>query len=83
MPAHESDLLLNELFAHAEPPEFGYSHSWRVGDTLVWDNCPSIHLAMGGYDSSTPRLMYRVQVLGDEARYRGRNRDSADGTFSE
>ena len=69
----ESDELLAFLFDHAEQPEFAYAHKWRVGDTLMWDNCASIHLATGGYDSSTPRLMHRVQVLGDEALYRQRN----------
>ena len=73
LPKAESDELLDFLFAHVEKPEFGYSHKWRVGDTLVWDNCASIHLATGGYDSSTPRLMHRVQVLGDEDRYRQHN----------
>ena len=71
----ESDELLNFLIAHAERPEFAYSHKWRVGDTLVWDNCASIHLATGGYDSSTPRLMHRVQVLGNEGLYRQHNKE--------
>lgn len=69
----ESDALLGFLFDHVEKTEFEYRHKWRVGDTLVWDNCASIHLATGGYDTSTPRLMHRVQVLGDEQRYRSSN----------
>ena len=73
MPKKESDELLAFLFDHAEKAAFGYVHKWRVGDTLVWDNCASIHLATGGYDPSTPRLMHRVQVLGNEALYRQRN----------
>ena len=75
LPQDESDELLEFLFAHAEKPEFAYSHPWRVGDTLVWDNCASIHMATGGYDSSTPRLMHRVQVLGNEDLYRQKNRE--------
>ena len=71
----ESDELLNFLFDHAEDPRFAYAHKWQVGDTLIWDNCASIHLATGGYDASTPRLMHRVQVLGDEALYRQHNKD--------
>lgn len=71
----ESDELLDFLFDHIEKPDYEYRHKWRVGDTLVWDNCASIHLATGGYDASTPRLMHRVQVLGDEKLYRERNGD--------
>ena len=73
MPRSESDALLEFLYDHCEKTEFGYQHKWRTGDTLVWDNCASIHLATGGYDSSTPRLMHRVQVLGNEPLYRERN----------
>ena len=76
----ESDELLNFLFDHSEGAKFGYAHKWRAGDTLVWDNCASIHLATGGYDSSTPRVMHRVQVLGNEALYRQRN-PSMGGRF--
>lgn len=74
-PKAESDELLDFLFDHAEQAEFAYSHQWRVGDTLIWDNCASIHLATGGYDASTPRLMHRVQVLGNESLYREKNRE--------
>ena len=75
LPKAESDELLDFLFAHVEKTDFEYRHKWRVGDTLVWDNCASIHLATGGYDSRTPRLMHRVQALGDEALYRARNKN--------
>lgn len=71
----ESDELLDFLFNHVEKPDYEYRHKWRVGDTLVWDNCASIHLATGGYDTSTPRLMHRVQVLGNEQLYRQRNKE--------
>lgn len=70
----ESDELLDFLFDHSEKPQFGFEHEWRTGDTLVWDNCASIHLATGGYDSTTLRVMHRVQVLGNEALYREKNR---------
>ena len=75
LPQAESDELLDFLFEHTEKTDFEYRHKWRVGDTLVWDNCASIHLATGGYDSSTPRLMHRVQVLGNERLYRQRNKE--------
>jgi len=40
---------------------------------LIWDNCATIHMATGGYDASTPRLMHRAQVLGDDRLYRQKN----------
>jgi taurine dioxygenase len=66
----ESDELLEDLYEHTENERFQYRHVWRVGDTLIWDNCATIHLATGGYGPDTPRVMIRTQVLGDEARYR-------------
>jgi len=75
LPKAESDELLGFLFDHVEKPNCEYRHKWRVGDTLVWDNCASIHLATGGYDASTPRLMHRVQALGNEKLYRECNNE--------
>ena len=69
----ESDEALQFLFDFQEKPEFEFRHQWRVGDTLIWDNCASIHVATGGYDQSTPRVMIRVQATGDEALYRAAN----------
>jgi len=39
----ESDRLLSAVFDHAEKPEFVYSHTWRKGDLLLWDNRCSSH----------------------------------------
>src|SRR4029077_14161675 len=38
MSEQESDALLNFLFDHCEKPEFVYTHVWRKGDLVVWDN---------------------------------------------
>lgn len=73
VPAAESEAILSFLFAHQTAERFHYRHKWRVGDLLIWDNCATIHMATGGYDASTPRLMHRAQVLGDEALYRRQN----------
>jgi len=69
LPADESEQLLEFLYRHTEDERFQYRHAWRVGDTLIWDNCATIHLATGGYGADTPRVMIRTQVLGDEALY--------------
>ena len=34
----ESTALLEQLFDHAERPEFIYEHIWRAGDLVMWDN---------------------------------------------
>ncbi len=73
MSEQESDELLNFLFEHQESEKFEFRHEWRVGDTLIWDNCATIHLATGGYGPDQPRVMIRTQVLGDEDNYRAAN----------
>lgn len=69
----ESDEILNFLFDYQEEERFAFRHEWRVGDTLIWDNCATIHLASGDTPPSLPRVMIRTQVLGNEAKYRAHN----------
>ncbi len=69
----ESEEILSFLFEHQTQARFQYRHSWRVNDVLMWDNIATIHMASGGYDRSTPRLMHRAQVLGDRQLYQAAN----------
>ena len=39
----ESEELLEELIAFCTRPEFVYSHSWEVGDVLIWDQRAVMH----------------------------------------
>jgi taurine dioxygenase len=64
LPEAESRALLEELFDHAERPEFAYEHHWRPGDVLIWDNRCVIH-ARNDFDERERRLLKRVTV-GDE-----------------
>jgi taurine dioxygenase len=64
----ESDLLLNALFDHAERPEFVYSHGWRKGDLLLWDNRCSSH-ARTDFPTAERRLMLRTTVEGTTRPY--------------
>lgn len=57
----DSDALLNELFEHAERPEFVYAHVWSVGDLLIWDNRCLNH-ARNDFPAEEIRLMRRVTV---------------------
>jgi taurine dioxygenase len=59
----ESDALLNCLFDHAEKPEFVYTHVWRKGDLIVWDNRCSSH-ARTDFPSDQRRLLLRTTVKG-------------------
>ncbi len=40
-----SHKLLDELFAIATQPRYVYSHRWRQGDMLIWDNRCTMHSA--------------------------------------
>ncbi|MCW5604173.1 MAG: TauD/TfdA family dioxygenase [Burkholderiales bacterium] len=60
----ESDVLLDELFAHLAHDEFIYCHQWRVGDFLIWDNCATQHRAIADYALPQRRRMERTTVCG-------------------
>ena len=64
MEAEESASLLRELFDHMRRPEFVYSHSWEVGDLVIWDNPATQHRATGDYALPMRRLMNRVATEG-------------------
>ena len=57
----ESDKLLEELFEHAEKPEFVYAHKWTPGDILIWDNRCLNH-ARNDFPAEEVRLMRRMTV---------------------
>jgi alpha-ketoglutarate-dependent taurine dioxygenase len=63
MPEAEGDALLNFLYEHSEKPEFVYTHVWRVGDLIVWDNRCSSH-ARTDFPSDQRRLLLRTTVKG-------------------
>jgi alpha-ketoglutarate-dependent taurine dioxygenase len=57
--------LLAELLDRATTADRVYSHTWSVGDTVIWDNRGVLHRA-APYDPDSPREMLRTTVLGDE-----------------
>jgi alpha-ketoglutarate-dependent 2,4-dichlorophenoxyacetate dioxygenase len=42
-PVAEGRMLLMDLLEHATQRDFVYSHKWRVGDLVIWDNRSTLH----------------------------------------
>lgn len=59
----ESEALLDELWAGIDAPEITYSHTWRVGDLVLWDNRCTMH-RRDPFDPASRRVMHRTQVKG-------------------
>lgn len=62
MPEDESDALLGELFDWCTRPEFIYTHEWREGDALLWDNACTMH-RRDPFDGRHDRLLKRTTIL--------------------
>jgi len=57
----ESDEILARLFDHQERHELLYTHRWRVGDLLLWDNRAVIH-ARTDFDPAERRHLRRFTL---------------------
>jgi alpha-ketoglutarate-dependent 2,4-dichlorophenoxyacetate dioxygenase len=57
----EARLLLMDLIEHATQPRFVYTHRWRVGDLVMWDNRCTMHRARE-YDETRVRDLHRTTV---------------------
>jgi alpha-ketoglutarate-dependent 2,4-dichlorophenoxyacetate dioxygenase len=53
LPLEEGRELLDALFERATAPRYIYSHGWRAGDLVIWDNRCTLHRAGGDYDDLT------------------------------
>jgi len=61
----ESEALLKRLYEHStQNPAFQYSHAWRTGDFVIWDDRATLHAATADYAENEKRLMYRTMIKG-------------------
>jgi alpha-ketoglutarate-dependent taurine dioxygenase len=64
----ESRRLIDELTAHATSPPFVYTHQWRPGDLVVWDNRCTMHRAIANFEMGRHRrILMRCVVKGGPA----------------
>lgn len=61
MPDAEAVALLDELAAHATRPEYLYTHRYRIGDVVIWDNASLLHSATLT-DPDFPRTLWRITL---------------------
>ena len=57
----ESEELLDFLWAHATHDSLQYTHTWSVGDMVLWDNRCCMHYREP-LSALTPRIMHRTQL---------------------
>jgi len=60
LPDAETEALVAELVAHATQRQFVYTHRWRVGDLVMWDNRCTMHRGTEYEDTRWPRDLQRA-----------------------
>ncbi len=56
----ETAALMDDLTAHATQRQFVYTHRWRVGDLVMWDNRCTMHRGTDFDDMRWPRDLQRA-----------------------
>jgi taurine dioxygenase len=64
LPLAESEALLDELWQYVTRDECTWSHAWRAGDLVLWDNRCTMH-RRDAFDSNSRRILHRTQIKGD------------------
>lgn len=57
--------LIHGLREWATSEQFSYSHEWKIGDLIIWDNTGTMHRAET-YDPECGRMMIRTKLEGEE-----------------
>ncbi|MGH7315923.1 MAG: TauD/TfdA dioxygenase family protein [Candidatus Rokuibacteriota bacterium] len=63
-PVPEARAFLRDLVEHATQRQFVYSHRWRVGDLVMWDNRQTMHRARP-FPPDEARDVRRTTLAGD------------------
>jgi alpha-ketoglutarate-dependent 2,4-dichlorophenoxyacetate dioxygenase len=63
-PVPEARAFLRDLTEHATQRQFVYSHTWRVGDLVMWDNRRTMHRGRP-FPAHEPRDVRRTTLVGD------------------
>jgi alpha-ketoglutarate-dependent taurine dioxygenase len=64
-PPKSAEILVG-LREWATSEQFSYSHEWKVGDLVMWDNTGTLHRAEA-YDMKSGRLLHRTKLQGEES----------------
>lgn len=57
----ESEALLDEVWAEATRATLTWTHQWRAGDLVLWDNRATMH-RRDAFDPTARRVMHRTQI---------------------
>lgn len=60
----QSERLLDRLWAHATQPKYAWTHRWRAGDLVLWDNRCCMH-HRSPVDPRQRRVMHRTTIRGE------------------
>ena len=60
----DSRLLLDELLAETVADEYVYTHTWKPGDLVIWDNRCILHRGTGYDADKYRRFMRQTRVAG-------------------
>ena len=57
----DSEALLDEIWAAATEASLTWTHRWRAGDLVLWDNRCTMH-RRDAFDPAARRVMHRTQI---------------------
>ena len=61
LPLDQSEALLDEIWKEATRPCLAWTHHWRAGDLVLWDNRCTMH-RRDAFDPAARRVMHRTQI---------------------
>jgi taurine dioxygenase len=63
LPKSGGAALIERLRQHLEQERFRYTHQWRVGDIVYWDNQAVLH-ARTAFPAEQRRVLKRISLTG-------------------